>query len=357
MRVLVSGHDGYIGSVLAPTLRAHGHDVEGLDTFFYRDCSFGTRLDFRPSRSLDIRDVRSTDLKGFDAVVHLAALSNDPLGDLSPDWTFAINRDATIAFARRAKEAGVRRFVFASSCSMYGAADGNTPLDETAPLRPLTPYAESKIAAEEALAELSDSEFAPVSMRNATAYGVSPRLRLDVVLNNLVAWAHTTGAIRLQSDGTSWRPLVHVRDIAKATLALLEAPEDAIRGEAFNIGSSEQNYLIRDLAEIVRSRLPACEITFADGASPDPRSYRVDFTKFATAFPSCAFEWTAERGADELARAYEDADLTLDDFQGNRYIRLHQLRRLIEAGELDGTLRWAAAGSEAGTSAREEVRG
>jgi nucleoside-diphosphate-sugar epimerase len=340
MKVLVTGHHGYIGSVLAPALREAGHEVVGLDTFYYRGCNFGDRTEFKPALALDLRDVQPADLEGFEAVVHLAALSNDPLGDFNPSWTYSINRDGTIALARAAKDAGVRRFVFASSCSMYGAAEGDSELTEEAPLRPLTPYAESKVAAEEALAELADEDFATMSMRNATVYGLSPRLRLDIVLNNLVAWAHTTGAIRLQSDGSSWRPLVHVRDVARATLALLEAPDEVVRGEAFNIGSDVQNYRIRELAEIVHDRLPHCEVTFAEGASADPRSYRVDFTKFESAFPHCRFEWTAERGADELARGYEEVGLTFDDFQGHRYIRLGQLRRLLDADALDAKLRW-----------------
>jgi nucleoside-diphosphate-sugar epimerase len=343
MRVLVTGHHGYIGSVLAPGLREAGHEVVGLDTFYYRGCDFGDGSVLEPSLELDLRDGSPTDLEGFDAVVHLAALSNDPLGDFNPSWTYAINRDATISLARAAKEAGAQRFVFASSCSMYGAAEGDLALTEAAPLRPLTPYAESKVAAEEALNELAGDDFAPVSMRNATVYGVSPRLRLDIVLNNLVAWAHTTGAIRLQSDGSSWRPLIHVRDVVRATLALLEAPDDVVRGEAFNIGSDAQNYRIRELAEIVHDCLPQCEVTFAEGASADPRSYRVDFSKFESAFPECRFEWTAERGADELARAYEEVGLTFEDFQGHRYIRLGQLRRLLDANALDGELRWNAA--------------
>jgi nucleoside-diphosphate-sugar epimerase len=340
MRVLVTGHHGYIGSVLGPMLRAAGHDVVGLDTFYYRGCDFGEANELRPEISLDLRDVRPTDLSGFDAVVHLGALSNDPIGDLNADWTYAINLDGTVALARAAKEAGVRRFVFASSCSMYGASDGDEGLTEEAPLRPLTPYAESKVRAEEALRDLADVDFAPVAMRNATAYGVSPRLRLDIVLNNLVAWAHTTGAIRLQSDGTSWRPLVHIRDISRATLTLLDAPVDTVRGKAYNIGSGEQNYRIRQLAEIVHERFPECEVTFAEGASPDPRSYRVDFSKFANAFPDCRFEWTAVRGSAELADAYEAVGLTLDDFQGHRYIRLEQVRRLLAQGALDDDLRW-----------------
>jgi nucleoside-diphosphate-sugar epimerase len=343
MRVLVTGHHGYIGSVLAPMLDDAGHDVVGLDAFYYRDCDFGETDEFEPAIARDIRDVGPSDVEGFDAVVHLAALSNDPLGDLNPDWTYSVNRDGTIALARAAKEAGVERFVFASSCSMYGAAEGDALVGEEAPLRPLTPYAESKVRAEEALRELAGDGFAPVSMRNSTAYGVSPRLRLDIVLNNLVAWAHTTGAIRLQSDGTAWRPLVHIRDIARATIALLDAPAAVVAGEAFNIGTDEQNYRIRELAEIVQRRLPQCEITFAEGASSDPRSYRVDFSKFASAFPECRYEWTAERGADELAAAYERENLTLERFQGPSYIRLGQLKRLLSAGALADGLRIPAA--------------
>jgi nucleoside-diphosphate-sugar epimerase len=343
MRILVTGHHGYVGSVVAPALRDAGNQVVGLDTFYYSGCDFGAPADFEPVLSLDVRDVRPDDLVSFDAIVHLAALSNDPLGDFNPNWTYSLNRDGTISLARAAKEAGVQRFVFASSCSMYGAAEGDAPLTEEAPLRPLTPYAESKVAAEEALTELADDDFAPVSMRNATVYGVSPRLRLDIVLNNLVAWAHTTGAIRLQSDGSSWRPLIHVRDVARATLALLEAPDEAVRGEAFNIGSDAQNYRIRELAEIVHARLPHCQVTFAEGASADPRSYRVDFSKFESAFPRCRFEWTAERGADELAQSYEEVGLTFDDFQGHRFIRLGQLRRLLDSDALDAQLRWNAA--------------
>jgi nucleoside-diphosphate-sugar epimerase len=339
MRVLVTGHHGYIGSVLAPMLQDAGHDVVGLDTFLYRGCDFGEAEELSPALPRDVRDVTPSELEGFDAVVHLAALSNDPLGDLNSAWTYSVNRDGTIALARAAKTAGVERFVFASSCSMYGAVDGDAPVDEHATLRPLTPYAESKVRAEEALHELAGDGFSPVSMRNATAYGASPRLRLDIVLNNLVAWAHTTGAIKLLSDGSSWRPLVHIRDIARATLALLDAPAGTLAGEAFNIGSAEQNYRIRDLAETVKRRLPDCEITFAEDASPDPRSYRVDFTKFASAFPECRFEWTAERGVDELADAYAREELTLERFEGPSYIRLGQLKRLLSAGELDDQLR------------------
>ena len=342
MRVIVTGHHGYIGSVLAPIVREAGHEVVGLDTFYYRGCDFGDSSALVPDLDVDLRDVEPSTFAGFDAVVHLAALSNDPIGDLNSAWTYDINLEGTVALARAAKAAGVRRFVFGSSCSMYGAADGDVALTEEAPLRPLTPYAESKVRAEEALGELADDGFAPVAMRNATAYGVSPRLRLDIVLNNLVAWAHTTGAIRLQSDGTSWRPLVHIRDIARATVALLEAPEELVAGQAFNIGSDEQNYRIRELADTVHERFPACEVTFAEGASPDPRSYRVDFSKFAEAFPACRLEWTAVRGVEELADAYAAVGLTFEDFQGHRYIRLEQVKRLLALGALDDGLRWVA---------------
>jgi nucleoside-diphosphate-sugar epimerase len=341
VRVLVTGHHGYLGSVLAPVLRDAGHDVIGLDTFYYRGCDFEVDDPFEPALSGDVRDVSASDLLGFDGVVHLAALSNDPLGHLGPRWTHAINVAGTAALARAAKEAGVRRFVFASSCSMYGAAAEDTAVDEGAPLRALTPYAESKVAAEVVLRELAGDGFSPVAMRNATVYGISPRLRLDVVLNNLVAWGHTTGAIHLQSDGTPWRPLVHVRDVARATLALLDAPAELVHGESFNVGSDAQNYRISELAEIVHHRLPKCEITLAAEALPDPRSYRVDFSKFASAFPDCRFEWTAERGADELATAYETASLTFEDFQGQRFTRVSQLNWLLEAHQLDTDLRWA----------------
>jgi nucleoside-diphosphate-sugar epimerase len=350
VRILVTGHHGYVGSVLAPTLRDAGHDVVGLDVFYYRACDFGTAPELTPPCPLDIRDVGPKELEGFDAVVHLAALSNDPLGNLNRDWTFPINFGGALAVARAAKAAGVERFLFASSCAMYGANDGGDPLDESAPLRPLTEYAASKIAAEEALHELADESFTPVAMRCATAYGVSPRLRLDIVLNNLVAWAHATGEIRLQSDGRSWRPLVHVLDIAQAALTLVQAPARLVRGEAFNIGSDDQNYLIRDLAEIVLERLPHCNVVFAEGASPDPRSYRVDFSRFARTFPQHRYTWTAERGVVQLADAYATFGLDEADLTGDRFVRINRLRRLLDAGVLDADLRWIGTLDDAAAS-------
>jgi nucleoside-diphosphate-sugar epimerase len=342
VKVLVSGHHGYIGSVLTPLIAAAGHDVVGLDTFLFRGCDLGESPRWPHELTRDIRDVQPGELQGFDAIVHLAALSNDPLGDLNPDWTDDINRNGTIQLARSAREAGVERFLFASSCSMYGASGTDELLDENAPLRPLTAYAESKVRAEEELFELADGHFSPVSMRNATAYGASPRLRLDIVLNNLVGWAHAHGSIKLQSDGTAWRPLVHIRDIAQAALALLAAPSDEVTCESFNIGSESQNYRIRELADVVQGRYPACEVTFASGAVSDPRSYRVDFAKLHRRFPGFRCEWSAERGVEELASAYAAGGLTAEVFDGHRFVRLRQLRRLLDGGSLGSALRWAA---------------
>jgi nucleoside-diphosphate-sugar epimerase len=339
VRILVTGHDGYIGSITVQTLADRGHDVCGLDTSLYEGCDLGPVAEAIPSRRIDVRDVETSDLEGFDAVVHLAGLSNDPLGSLSPALTEAINFHATARLARLAKEAGVERFVFASSCSMYGIAEGDRPIDETAPLGPLTEYARSKARSEEALLELADDAFSPILMRNATAYGVSPRLRADLVLNNLVGWAITTGRIRILSDGTPWRPLVHVRDIAAATAALLEAPRELVHAQAFNVGRQAENYQVRDLADIVRSALPDCEIEYAGNGDPDPRSYRVDFGKLAATLPALRLSWTAEAGVDELVGAYRAARLSLDTFQSSRFTRLKRLQELLADGALDSSLR------------------
>jgi nucleoside-diphosphate-sugar epimerase len=342
MRILLTGHHGYIGSVTGPLLRAAGHEVTGLDTFFYEGCDLRDEPDGIPAQRLDLRDADPGALAGHNAIVHLAALSNDPLGDVSPELTKAINFEATVRLARAAKEAGVSRFVFSSSCSMYGASTRERAVDESAPLHPLTAYAESKVLSEEALGELADDDFSPVFMRNATAYGVSPRLRVDLVLNNLVGWAFTTGKVKIMSDGTPWRPLIHIEDISRATLAVLEAPREAVHGEAFNVGRNEENYQVRELAEIVRETVGDCEIEYAGSGDPDPRSYRVDFTKFADAFPDAGLLWTARDGAQEVLDAYREVDLTLEDFEGDRYIRLKRLRLLLERGELDPELRWRA---------------
>jgi nucleoside-diphosphate-sugar epimerase len=343
MRILLTGHHGYIGSVCGPLLADTGHDVVGLDTLFYRGCD----LSSAPASSistlpLDVRDVRPAELEGFDAVVHLAALSNDPLGDFSPALTREINFEATVSLARAAREAGVRRFVFSSSCSMYGTSSDEA-VDESAPLKPLTAYAESKVRSEEALVDLAGPDFAPVSMRNATAYGVSARLRVDLVLNNLVGWAYTTGKVKIMSDGTPWRPLIHIEDIARATLAALEAPEAVVRGEAFNVGRESENYQVRELGDIVQEVVTGSEVEYAGSGDPDPRSYRVSFDKLSRTFPGLKLTWTARAGAEELAAAYRAADLTLEEFEGDRFTRLKRLRLLLERGDLDPTLRWREA--------------
>ena len=340
MRLLVTGHNGYIGSVMVPSLRAAGHEVVGLDTFFFEDCTLSEDREWVPSLRRDIRDVREADLDGFDGVVHLAALCNDPLGDLYPEWTAEINHQASVHLARLARGAGVQRFLYASSCSMYGAAGGDDVLTEDAPLRPLTAYATSKVRTEEDVAKLADDSFSPVFMRNATAYGLSPRLRADVVLNNLVCWAHTTGRVRIMSDGSPWRPIVHVQDIAGAFAAALAAPREAIHNQAFNVGANGENYQVRELAEIVRNTVPGCTIEYAEGAGPDPRSYRVDFGKLSRMFPGYRPHWNASFGAKELYAALQAAGVTLADFQGRKFIRLAQLKHLRATGMVDESLRW-----------------
>jgi nucleoside-diphosphate-sugar epimerase len=342
MKILLTGSHGYIGAVTGRVLVDAGHDVTGLDAYLYEGCDLGPDDPAHAAIPKDVRDVGPDELGLYDAIVHLAALSNDPIGELSPELTRAINFEATVDLARAAREAGVRRFVFASSCSMYGASDTDALVDESAPLRPLTAYAESKVRAEEALAGLADADFSPVFMRNATAYGVSPRLRLDIVLNNLSAWAVTTGRIRIMSDGTPWRPLVHVEDIAAATLALLEAPRDVVHAEPFNVGGSDENYQVRELAEIVRETAGDVTVEYAGSGDPDPRSYRVSFAKLAAALPDLELTWTARRGAREVVDALRAHGVTLEDFESDRFVRLRRIDTLLARGDLDESLRRAA---------------
>jgi nucleoside-diphosphate-sugar epimerase len=340
LRVLVTGHHGYIGSVLVPILQRAGHHVVGLDTDIFEPCLFGETASHVRSLRLDVRDVEAEDLAGFDAVIHLAAVCNDPVGDLNPKATYDINHLGSVRMAEKAKAAGIERFIFASSCSLYGKGADDAMLDEGADFAPVTAYGRSKVLAERDIAELADDSFTPTYMRNSTAFGASPRLRADIVVNNLVGYAHTTGEILIQSDGTPWRPLVHVQDISSAMLAVLEAPRERVHNEAFNVGANSENYQIHELAQIVEQVVPGTRATFAAGGGPDKRSYQVDCSKIARVLPEFEPQWTVRRGVEELYEAYVRNDLTFDDFTGVRYLRINRVRELQDAGWLDDELRW-----------------
>jgi nucleoside-diphosphate-sugar epimerase len=339
MRILVTGHKGYIGVVLTPMLLDAGHEVVGLDTDLYEQCNFGAPAPEVPELRKDIRDVEPADVAGFDAVLHLAALSNDPLGDLNPLLTYDINYVASVRLAQLAKDAGVSRFIFSSSCSTYGAA-GDDLLTEEAAFNPVTPYGHSKVLVEQDVAALANDTFSPTFLRNATAYGVSSRLRFDLVLNNLVAWAYTTGLVYIKSDGTPWRPIVHIEDIARAFIAVLDAPRELVHNEAFNVGRTDENYRIRELADIVQEVVPGCRIEYAADGGPDKRCYRVSCDKIARVLPDFKPEWTARRGAQELYDTYQRVGLQLDDFEGERYKRIDHIKLLLHQGRLDAALHW-----------------
>ncbi len=343
MKTLVTGCNGYIGAVLVDMLRERGHELTGLDTNFYSRCIYEGSLPGIPLITKDIRDVDESDLEGFDAVVHLAGLSNDPLGDFRPALTAQINTDASLRLARLAKRRGVSRFVFASSCSTYGAA-GDAFMNERSPFNPVTPYGKSKADVEQGLRELADDSFSPVYLRASTAYGCSPCLRFDLVLNNLTAWAFTTGKIYLKSDGSPWRPLVHVEDVCRAYAAVLDAPREAVHDQAFNVGSTSENYRIRDLAEIIADVVPGCHVEFAPGAGADKRCYRVDCGKIATELHGFKPQWTARRGAVELYDSFERNGLTLEAFEGEQFKRIAHIKLLIRRGILDSSLRWIDSG-------------
>ncbi|NND71963.1 MAG: SDR family oxidoreductase [Rhodothermales bacterium] len=339
MKVLVTGHLGYIGTVMVPELIERGHDVVGLDSDLFRECSFDDTSIVRvPELIKDVRDVSISDMRGFDAVIHLANLSNDPLGNLNPNLTYEINHLGSVQLASFARKAGVERFLFSSSCSLYGAA-GLDAVTESAEFNPVTPYGKAKVLAERDIALLASDEFSPIFLRNATAYGVSPRFRFDLVVNNLTAWALATGKIMIKSDGSPWRPLVHIRDITSAFIAALEAPKATIHNEAFNVGSTGENYQIRDIARIVGETVPNCEVAFAEGASPDKRSYQVSFDKIESTLPGFSPEWTARRGVEEVYEALRDRSISVDEFEGPRYRRIKSIQNLLAEGKITSELR------------------
>jgi nucleoside-diphosphate-sugar epimerase len=341
MRVLITGHNGYVGSIMAPMIIRAGHIVTGLDTNLYEGSTFGSYNGKLPieEKEKDIRDITQEDLEGFQAVIHLAGLSNDPLGDLNPELTYEINYRASVRLAELAKAAGVERYIFSSSCSNYGAGVEDW-LNEDSSFNPVTPYGNSKVFTERDVALLADDNFSPTFMRSGTAYGVSPRLRFDLVLNNLVAWAYTTGRVYLKSDGSAWRPIVHIEDMSRALLAVLNAPRERIHNKAFNVGRTGENYQIRELAEIVAQTVPNSRVEYAEGASPDKRNYRVNCDRIKEILPEYQPQWTARRGAQELFTAYQEVGLDLDEFEGPRYRRVNHIKELIQSGRLDERLRW-----------------
>ena len=339
MKILVTGSHGYIGTVLVPMLLEKGHEVVGLDTDLYQRCTFTGDIHNVETWMMDIRDIEMDNLRGFDGIIHLAGLSNDPLGDFRPQLTREINEIASLKLAEKAKAVNVPRFLFASSCSNYGAA-GSDFLTEKSDFNPVTPYGESKVNVEAGLSQMADDTFSPTYIRASTAYGVSPRLRFDLVTNNLTAWAYTTGQVYLKSDGTPWRPIVHIRDISQAYIAALEAPRDKIHNEAFNVGTTAENYQIYDIAQVVKELVPGCEIEFASDASPDKRCYRVDCNKIAKQLENFKPQWTLRRGVEELYNAYQRVGLSVDDFEGPRFKRIAHIKELIQTGMLDEDLRW-----------------
>lgn len=322
-------------------LLAENHEVIGLDSDIFQQCTFGEGITKIPEIRKDIRDIEASDVQGFDAILHLAGLSNDPLGNLNPDLTYEINHQASVKLAELAKKAGVSRYIFSSSCSNYGAG-GDDWLTEKSAFNPVTPYGISKVMVEQDVSKLADDNFSPTFLRNATAYGVSPRLRFDLVLNNLVAWAFTTGRVYIKSDGTPWRPIVHIEDISRAFIATLHAPREVIHNQAFNVGRNEDNYRIRDLANIVEEIVPNCTIEYAEDGGPDKRCYRVNCTKILGALPEFKPQWNARRGAEELYAAYQKIGLTLEEFEGERYKRIAHIQKLLTEGSLDNSLRWTA---------------
>jgi nucleoside-diphosphate-sugar epimerase len=340
MRILITGHKGYIGPVMVRMLLAEGHELVGMDSDLFAECAFNQKVVEIPELKKDIRDATLEDFRGMDAVIHLAGISNDPIGNLNPDLTYEINHRASVRLAALAKEAGCSRFLFSSSCSTYGAA-GEDALTEQATFNPVTPYGHSKVLVEQDVTKLAGRGFSPIFLRNATAYGVSPQLRFDLVINNLVAYAYTSKQVLMKSDGTPWRPVVHIEDISHAFIAALVAPLKLVHNQAFNVGRNEENYRIRDLAEIVAGVVPGCEVKYDENAGPDKRTYRVNFDKIRQTIPGFQPEWDARRGALELLTAYRKANLTWEQFDSIYFKRIDYIKQLIATGQLGANLRWS----------------
>lgn len=342
MKVLVTGSQGYIGTLLVPMLLSKGYEVTGLDSDLFHDCTFTGEITDIPLINKDIRDVVAEDIEGMDAIIHLAGLSNDPLGDYKPELTVEINEKASVNLARLAKHAGIERFIFASSCSNYGAG-GSDFLDENSTFNPVTPYGKSKVQVEKQVTALADDSFSPTFLRASTAFGVSPRLRFDLVVNNLTAWAFTTGEVYLKSDGTPWRPLVHAEDIARAYIAALEAPRNLVHNEAFNVGQTTENYQISEVAKIVSEVVPNCKIAFSEDAGPDKRCYRVNCNKISTTLHGFKPQWTVRRGVEQLYKTFKKVGLSLDDFEGAKFKRIAHVKQLLSEKKIDGDLRWSTS--------------
>lgn len=338
-RILLTGHNGYLGSVMTPLLVEAGYEVVGLDTGYFAECQLVPDQLSVPAIWKDIRELEPEDLVGFDAVIHLAALSNDPIGNLNPEWTEDINVRGAVRLAKAAKAAGVKRFLFSSSCIMYGMAETEV-VTESSPLEPKTDYARSKVKYEQTLSRLADEAFSPTFLRNGTVYGLSPRMRFDTVLNNLMGSAITTGKVVLYGDGKPWRPLIHVEDVARAFRRVLEAPREAIHNQAFNNGENRMNHRTIELAELVMKTVPRCQLEILARPDADQRTYQPDFGKFARTFPDFSFKWTVEDGAKALYESLMALGLTHQDFIDKRFTRLRWLQHLLATERLDHSLRW-----------------